>query len=205
MAAVPSIKGSVFSFAVEDVLKLVSAGKLSRSELERRLQPEDLPFLDNPIAPAQWYDVRVYARLVELLRDVEGGGRNDYLERRGALSAEKLLNSGVYQQLEYLNRTQVQTQSNPEERAVAFGRDLRLLVSLNGSILNFSKWESKRDPTDPHRWIIEVSDASAYPEVLCWSTLGLINRMASQHGAPGLWRWERLGPSIIHYRMTRPA
>jgi hypothetical protein len=44
---------------------------------------------------------------------------------------------------------------------------------------------------------MENSEASAYPEVLAWQTDGLISRMATQHGKPNLWRWERARPDLI--------
>src|SRR5262249_25503469 len=77
VAVIPSVKGSVFVAIVEDVQKLLAARKLKREELGRWLQPKDLAFLDSPIHAHEWYDVRIYARMSELLRDVEGGGRNE--------------------------------------------------------------------------------------------------------------------------------
>ena len=88
MPTVPSIKGSVFVRAVEDILKLVSAGTLSRGELERRLPPTDVALVNQPVIPSSWYDVQAYGRLLELLKEVEGEGRNEYLRERGARSAE---------------------------------------------------------------------------------------------------------------------
>jgi hypothetical protein len=203
MAVVPSIKGSIFVRAVEDVLKLVSAGQLSQVELRRRLTPGDLQILDEPILGSEWYDVQVYGRLVELLRDVEGGGQNEYLRKRGVRSAEALIQAGLYQQMEYLNRTQLARQSDPESRFRAFGRDLRLLTSLQGSILNFTRQTPQVDPEHSDRYLLEFSEAIAYPEVLCWTTEGFINRMAAQHDSPDLWRWERPRPDVILYRMRR--
>ena len=48
MAVVPSVKGAVLAIEVEAVRKLMVAGGISRAELERRLQPEDLALLDRP-------------------------------------------------------------------------------------------------------------------------------------------------------------
>ena len=49
MPALPSIKGSLLSSIVESILKLASAGQISRDELERRLEPGDLQILDSKI------------------------------------------------------------------------------------------------------------------------------------------------------------
>jgi hypothetical protein len=203
MPALPSIKGSIFSGIVESVLKLVSGGQVTRDELEDRLEPGDLQILDSQIQLTQWYDIRCCERLVNLLRDVEGGGRNEYLRQRGAQAAERLLKAGLYQQMEYLSRTQVAMATNAKERFLAYGRDLRLLTTLSVSLLNFSRWDVRPDPDWSDRYRIEISEATDYPEVLAWQTDGLINRMATQHGEASLWSWERVRPDLIVFRMTR--
>ena len=205
MAAVPSIKGSIFAFAAEDLAKLVSVGEIPEAELARRLEPTDRALLEQPIQFTGWYPVAVYARILELLRQFEGDGSIAYLKQRGARSAERLIQAGIYGQMEYLNRVQVQKAADPQQRFLAFGRDLRLLTTLSGSILNFSRWQSKPHPEHADRYVIEVSEAEAYPELLCWTTDGWINRMASQHGEGDLWRWKRPRPDLIVFEMTRTA
>jgi len=162
-----------------------------------------MEILDRAVQLTQWYDIRSYQRLVELLRDVEGGGHNEYLRQRGTQAAERLLKAGLYQQMEYLNRTQAGRAIDPKERFLAFGRDLRLLTTLSASLLNFSHWQVQPDPEWADRYRIEISGATAYPEVLVWQTEGLINRMATQHGEPDLWSWERVRPDLVVFRMNR--
>jgi hypothetical protein len=203
MATVPSIKGAAFAFVVEKVLKLVSAGEVSREELARRLPPGGVATVDQPVVLVSWYDIRIYAGLMELLRDVLGGGQNEYLVRHGGEAAERLLQKGFYQQMEYLKRMAPTNETDPHVRYQDFGRDLRLLISLGPSILNFGHQEVRRDPEYADRYMLEISDARAYPEVLCWSTQGFNNRMAAVHDTPDLWRWERPRQDIVRYRMTR--
>ena len=203
MAAVPSVKGSLIAATVEDVKKLVGAGALSEEELERRLEPADLGVLSREVNLTSWYDIRIYARLLAVLKEVEGGGSSEYLKRRGAHSAERLLNAGLYQQLEYLNRTQIASSIDKSDRFLAFGRDLRLLTTLSGSIYNFMRWESQVDPEIRNRYKIQVSEARAFPDDMGWAAEGFINRMAKQHGDPDLWRWQRPAPDLIVFRMIR--
>jgi hypothetical protein len=200
---VPSIKGSIFARSAKDVLDLVSNGHLSQAELRRMLPEGDLAILGQPIAASGWYDVKVYGRLLELLRTVEGRGANEYLRQRGAGSAELLIQAGLYQQMEYLKRTEVRQQGDGHMRFLAFGRDLRLLTSLHGSILNFARQTAKVDPDRPGRYVIEFTDAAEMPEALCWTTDGFINRMASQHGHSDIWRWQRPSPDRVVYLMLR--
>jgi len=200
---VPSIKGSAFSFVVEKTLKLVSAGEISQNELARHLPPNSLSILDQPIRVSEWYDIRIYAQLMEFLRDVAGGGDNEYLIRHGEHAAERLLQKGLYQQLEYLKRLQSGKETDAKGRYEAFGRDLRLLVTITPSILNFGYQQVKGDPEHGDRYMLETSDATAYPEVLCWTTQGFNNRMAATHDSPDLWCWERPRLDLVRFRMTR--
>jgi hypothetical protein len=203
MAQPPSIKGRIFATAVEDLTKLVSSGELRREELTRWLEPGDLPLLDQPVAATEWYSIQTYARVCTLLRDVVGNGSNDYLRQRGERSAHKLLEAGLYAQLEYLKRAQVAKETDPLARHQAFGRDLKLLTTISASILSFSHWESKPDPAEPLRYVIEVSEARDFPEALGYTSEGFVNGMAKQHGDTDLWRWKRASPELVVFKMIR--
>ena len=203
MPTLPSIKGSVFAVLVEDINKLLAGKRLKREELSRWLNPKDLPYLETAVQPFEWYDIRVYGRMSELLRDVEGGGSNEYLRKRGARNAKRLLEAGLYQQLEYTQRTLFARESEPNARFEAFGRDLARLVTISASILNFGRTTHKPDPDRKMRWLIEVTQAKAYPEALVWASDGFTNEMARQHNTPDLWVWERPEPDRIVWHMTR--
>ena len=77
------------------------------------------------------------------------------------------------------------------------------VVSLSPRSLNFGNQQVKSDPEYADRYILETSDATAYPEVLCWTTQGFNNRMAAAHDSPDLWRWERPRLDLVRFRMTR--
>jgi hypothetical protein len=204
MAAIPSIKGSAFTKVVEDVGKLLDQQVLPRSEAERWLQPEDFALLGKEVVVSRWYDIRCYARMCELLLAVEGQGNPEYLRGRGRATARRLLEAGLYSQLEYLHRTEASRTHDAKERFAALGRDLRLITTLSSSILNFSKWTSLKDPGHERRYLIEVSDAADVPEVLCWTSDGLVNQMATHHSGGGdLWSWERVRRDLLIFRMTR--
>ena len=90
MAAIPSIKGAVLAGHAEVLKKYLDTHSLDPATLESRFEPGDLELLKRPIAAASWYDIRIYARLVEFLRDYEGNGSNQYLVNSGVRSAEGL-------------------------------------------------------------------------------------------------------------------
>jgi len=189
--------------AVEDTLKLLSAGTLARNDLKRWLRPKDIALLDQPVSSSGWYDVQAYGRLLELLRDTEGEGRNEYLRERGARSAELLRKAGQYQQMEYLSRTQAAQQKDPRARVLAFGRDLRLITTMFGNLLNFGRLLVKQDPEHENRYVMEYVEVAPYPEGLCWTTDGFVNRISVPRGEPDLWRWDRPAPELIIFQMTR--
>lgn len=201
--AIPSIKGAIFGRAAEDLRKSVADGRLAHDELSRRLAPDDLALIESTLSPSGWYDVAVYGRLLELLKDVEGGGRTGYLRERGAQSAEVLIGAGIYQQMEYLSRVEVMQHEDPEARFQAFGRDLRLLTSLHASLLNFGKQTALVDPDLPDRYVLELTDVAPMPEALCWTTDGFVNRMGREHFDADMWRWERPRADLVRYRMAR--
>jgi len=205
MAQTPSIKGSVFAGVVEDVKKLLASGEVSREDLTRWLSASDVELLEQRITISSWYDIQAYQRMGVLLRDVVGGGSNEYLRRLGRETARRLLEAGLYSQLEYLHRTQLRSAGSDKERFAAFGRDLRRLTTLSASILSFSCWSAKPDPGHSKRYLIEVSDANDFPEVLCWRSDGFVNQMATQHGDPDLWTWDRPSSDLVVFRMTRPV
>jgi len=203
MTMIPSIRGRVFATALEDVQKLVASRALAERELVRWLQPPDVALLGQEIMETGWYDVKAYARVLRLLRDVVGKGHDDFLRERGMTTAKRLLDSGLYQQLEYLSRLQKHDARTPEERYAAYGRDLKLLATISGAIVNFSKWAPRPDPARPLCYRIDITEARDYPDELAISTEGLVNGMAKQHGDPDLWRVERVAPDALAMRMIR--
>ena len=95
-----SIKGTAFLLTRRDVIALVESGRLSRVALERRLERQDLPLLDETPLPTSWYPVPTYDRLLRVLMDIEGGGETSYLVQRARKGMEALMRGGIYKQLE---------------------------------------------------------------------------------------------------------
>lgn len=201
----PSVKGSVVAEAIEKTRKLLEEGRLSRDQLEARLGPGHLAAFDEPTNVSRWYDLELYKCLAELMYELEGGPRDEYFRRQGFARGKKLIEAGLYQQMEYVERSQVAAELDPKARFEAYGRDLKLFVTLSAAILSFSRWSVARDPDHEDRYRIEVRDAEAFPDFLGWGSEGLINAMASRHGLHGLWRYERIAPDFVVFRMLRPV
>ena len=201
----PSIKGSGVSSLIEDLSKMREEGRAPAALLEQRLTPSDRALLDRPVNLAAWYDIHSYRRLAELLCEVEGR-REDLLRERGAAAAKRLAEAGLYQQMELVGRSRDEDLDG-DAAFEAYGRSLRLITTLSGSLLNFGRFAVEVDPDHPHRYCIEIHEADDFPEVLAHTTEGFINAMAemaptyrSYHGR--MWKLEQSG-GRSRYRMTR--
>ena len=201
----PSIKGTVVAGHAETFQKYLADESPDRATLDRWFEPGEVDVLSGPIEPTRWFPIGSYDRLLCFLREYVGGGRNEFLIESGRRTAEKLLAAGIHQQFEYLSRTEVSEKVDKESRHQAFGRDLRLLTTITGSILNFLESSVVPDPDHAMRWMIRHRQARDYPETLCWTSQGFCNRMAEEHGMPELWYWERLEPGVVCFRMNREA
>lgn len=197
-----SIKGSIVASHAEVLNKYLADSRPSDAALGRYFHPGDLDLLAEPIDKTEWYDIRFYERMMLFLRDFPGRGDNQYLVKAGNRSADNLIQAGIHLQFKYLQRTQHVELTDPRERFMAFGRDLRLLTTISSSILNFARSSVREDPEHAHRWVIEHAEAADYPEILCWTTQGFCNRMAAEHSASDLWRWERPQPDLVEFRMN---
>jgi hypothetical protein len=197
----PCVKGSVVAGHAEALVKYLASHPTDPKLLARRFPDGEVAFLSKPISTGAWYELRMYQRLLEFLRDFDGREDNTYLLEAGRRSAESLIRSGFYQQLEYVGRTQHKTHMDPDARFQAFGRDLRLLCTLTLSIFNFVKNSIVVDPDHAYRWINQYNCTAPFPEVMCWTTQGFCNRMAEEHGSRELWYWKRLTPEVVQFRM----
>jgi hypothetical protein len=97
----------------------------------------------------------------------------------------------------------MQEHEDRRARFEAYGHDMRLLVTLSGSSLSFSRWTVAPDPEHDDRHQIVVDDAAAYPDALALATEGLIDSLTSSHGMANLWRFERASRERIVFCMTR--
>ena len=136
----PCIKGSVFSSIVEDVERLIREGLISREKVEAKVGEEALSHLDETIQPALWYPIESYRLLAELLVEVEGHGRMEYMFERGERTAQRLMEAGLYEQLRYASE---KSGSGTRTQVRSAGR---LIVTLAPAMFNFTRWSFHVDP-----------------------------------------------------------
>ena len=158
------IKGSILVAVTDDLCQLVESGRLSREELEARLEARDLELLDSKIQPALWYPIDSYDRLLRLLVDVEDPGNPaELLRSRGRKAAARLAEAGLYVQL--------QGDSKPASLDLA---QIKRTLSLWGAMVDFSRWSCVLETEQPRVFRIEVSEATRFPWVLRQANEGFL-------------------------------
>jgi hypothetical protein len=159
---IPSIKGTAFSSAHDDVNALLARGAVGRDELEIGLEAEDLRLLDQKVLPSTWYPIGTYDRLLRVLCDKEANGAVEaYLIARGQKAGDRIAATGIYQQLD----------TNTEALGVRTGR---VVVTIAGLIFNFTRWQFEREGATVGNFSIRVEEATDFPEAARFTTQGFI-------------------------------
>jgi hypothetical protein len=174
---VASIKGTALQGLAMDVAGLIQTGRISRAAVEARLEAEDLRVLEEKVLPGSWYPLACYRRMTELLWEIEGQRDPAYLLARGARTAQRLFDAGIYQQMRRGEEIGAQKRARNEGWTESDGN---LLTSLAGAIFNVSRWRYRNQPGDPTSNRIEVSEAAELPEVSRLAAQGFIEYAASR-------------------------
>jgi hypothetical protein len=202
----PSIKGSLFKGGITDLRRLLDEGRVSEDEIGARLGAGSLAYLEGEILDLGWYPLDCYARLLQLLGDVEGAGDGKYFIERGRASARRLMDAGLYAQLDFLKRWKESLREDDRDEPMLIARyasSLKLVLSLSSHIYNVGRWSVEKDRSNPGRLWITVREASAYAEPLHLVIEGFLNECASMHTkASRLYTASRVPPDLILFRMN---
>jgi len=173
MPTIPSTKATVFQVLADEVDHLVKAGRLSRADLERKLEPEDLRYLGKQLAPSSWVPISTSTRVFQLLFELDGRGDiRDFMRERGRLNADRLKQAGIYRQFE---------SSVGRHSIEKIGRAGITIASV---MLNFTRWQFEScEGEEPLLFRIIVEDAADYPDVNRFAAEAFIERFVS--GVPG--------------------
>jgi hypothetical protein len=186
--AVPSVKGVLLQHAVDRVESYLASGRLSRDQLEVRLERDDLGVFDGEkIVGGFWYPAARYERLLELIHEVEGR-RPEALVEYGRSSGEQLLGTSAFSAIF----------AATARRTGAEGAG-PLVVKLAELVLNFTRWRFRGASLDD--FTVEVSEAADYHELARRSVEGLIEVFGSRLFGKALRvTSERPTPDRIVYR-----
>ena len=202
----PSIKGVIVQGLIEEIRRHLERGAIRAHELEISLEKEDLKLFEGKLNPAGWHPIRSYARIADLALKLKGGSWEEECIRSGERDARRMIEMGLYQQLDSLPRmSEAADQSPSEQRFQALGRLLRLTMSLSKGIYSFGDWKVVVDPEHSRRYRVEVTDAEHFPEVIVVGTVGFLNE-CSRVARPDRaiqWSVERPRSDLVIYRMDR--
>jgi len=205
----PSIKGTIFGAVAEEIQALRESGRISEDELGAALESADIALLERKTLPASWYPMSTYARYLDLLCRIEGRGAPAYYETRGHMSARRLMEAGMYAQLDLLDSIASQTSASDsaaEQAALrAYRKQLTIVISLAGSIYNVGQWKVVDDPEHPGRVSIEIRDAGAYSEGMVRAIVGFLDECAHavSEKIGKLYEFERPEHDRVVIRMRR--
>ena len=204
----PSIKGSIFAGVIEDLLKLRDSGRIPREKLEARLTPAELELIEHKVYPGTWYPMASYVRVTDLLCEMQTLDRGEYFRGRGAANAKRLIEGGLYSQLDFLKRwdasTGTRAKADPAAGLDAYIRSLRLVTTLSKSIYSAGDWRVERDPDRRGCARIEILDAAAYSEGMRFAIEGFLNECvrAVRQREFQLYVSQRIAPAHIRIYMT---
>jgi len=202
----PLSRGTLLISIVADVLRLEKEGRISRDDLEAELGPDAFKVIETgAVSPLSYYPSVVYRDLARVLMRLEGRGPKDmeYLRRRGARAGERLFESGLYQQLDYLQRQIETRRGQPVDRA-GFEQALRLIVSMPAAFMKGGKWSVEQDPDHPDRvQIVLTGGVEDMPEENAQAICGIFTGISYRGGSRFGWLYERPEPNRIVYKMDR--
>ena len=185
------VKGTAIESVVADVNRLIDAGRITREQVDVSLEAEDLELLEQKLLPSAWYSLPSYGRMMQLLFEVEGRGRVEYLHERGRRAAERIRVAGFYAQLS-------------ADRA-RWGDSLgNMMVTLGPAIYRDTEWCYRAIDGPGLRFEIEMQVPAAFPDVCRHPTQGFIEHAATHaSGQRVRMSSRRASPTCIVFRGER--
>ncbi len=190
-----SVKGSLVLGVAVAVRRLRDRGRITPDALEVRLSGPALALIDQKIEIARWYPIGVFCELLELDWEVSGHRDPMYLERQGAVSADRLFDSRMYQQLDYAERT------GRVESRTGLARQAKLITTITGSLYDFLDFQVSLNSRSLD---IVYGNARSFVDALIPTTVGFMNQINLRQGSKRRWTGKRLSPDQVRFRMELP-
>jgi hypothetical protein len=191
-----SVKGSLVVGAVVAARRLRDRGRITPEVLEARLSRGALELVDEKINISAWYPVAAFCELIELSWETEGGRDPAFLEHQGAVSADRLFESGRYQQLDFAERAR---KVDSREQLI---RQARLITTITGTFYDFL--EVGVSLSDDGLSIV-YDNASAFRDSLVHTTVGFKNQINVRQGSKRRWTGERIRSDAVRFDLPLPA
>jgi hypothetical protein len=191
----PSVKGSLMVGAVVTVRRLRDQGRVSAEALAARLPKEATLLLDQKIEIARWYPVAAFCALIDLDWEIAGHRAPEYLERQGAITADRLFDAKIYQQLEYAERS-VKVENREE-----LVRASKLITTVTGTFYDFLTFGVR---VSDDQLEVVYGNAGAFAEPLVHTTIGFLNQINQRQGSKRGWSVRRDAVDEVVFTMDLP-
>lgn len=194
----PSVKGVLVVGAMVAVRRLRDGGRVPEEQLAARLGAAALELLDEKIDLGRWYPMQAFCELLDLEWEVAGDRDPAHMIRAGALTADRVFDRGIYQQLDYAQRAE---RANTREDVL---RRARLITTVTASFYNFLDVEVRLDPDNPSVLEIRYGNAAEYSEALRHTTEGFMNQINRRLGSSRSWTGQRPRPDLVVFQLPLP-
>jgi hypothetical protein len=194
-----SAKGSIVVGAVISLRQLRSSGRVSNDQLAARLSRGAFEMLEQKIDVGRWYPMSAFAELVEFEWEVAANRDPEYARQSGAKGAQRLFETGRYQQLDFAQRT------GKAETREALVRQTKLITTVTTMFYNYLEVSVGIDPAHPNRLEIIYANAAEFTEPLRYSTEGFMNGINAMQGSARRWTSERTARDRVVFRLGIPS
>ena len=194
-----SAKGSIVVGAVASLRRHRKSGRIRDAEMQVRLSASALELLEEKIGIGRWYPMSAFAELVDFEWDLVGGRDPEYARRAGAISAQRLFETGRYQQLEFAQRV------GRAESRDALVRQAKLTTTITSMLYNFLQVSVGIDPARPSELQIVYANAGEFTEALRYTSEGFMNGINAAQGSSRCWTSERTAPDRIVFQLALPS
>lgn len=194
----PSVKGSLMLGAVVTVRRHRKQGRISAEQLAARLGGPALELVDQKIDIGRWYPMKLFSELLDLDWDVGASCDPAYMRRQGEQAADRLFDSGIYQQLAYAER------ANRVLSARQLKRHATLITTITGTLYSFLRFEVR---LREERESLEIvySNAALFSEALRHSTEGFMNQINQRQRSKLRWSSRREQPDVVVFTLPLPS
>ncbi len=96
----PCVKGTLFANVASELNALVADGALSSAGLAKALSPDEVRLVESDVAISTWYSLSTYSAMLRLLANAHTRDGSDYLLDSGRESARRVIELGLYAQLD---------------------------------------------------------------------------------------------------------
>ena len=127
-----------------------------------------------------------------------GRARSRVRAEVGTKGAQRLFESGRYQQLDFAQR------AGRAESREALVRQSKLITTVTAMLYNFLEVSVGINPTRPDELQIVYANAAEFSEPLRYTTEGFMNAINEAQGSPRRWTSERTAPDRVVFRLAIP-